>query len=298
MKRLCKIVSLTAVAALLLALFAGCGGKEEAKPIVVSSKEFTESLIVGELYALALEDAGLPVERKLGLGGQVAVVSLENAEIDLYPEYTGTGLINVLKEEPLYNPDEVYEKVSSLYKEKWNIIWLRPSQANDSYGIVITKTASDAYGVKTISDLQANAGDIRFASNGSFEEVADGLPALSAEYGEFNFKSIETYDNALKYEVLLRDEADITVAYTTEGILTQDNLLVLEDDKNFWPPYFITPIVRGEVLEANPAMEAALNSISDALDTETMQALNAEVDLNKREYADVAKEFFAEQIKK
>jgi osmoprotectant transport system substrate-binding protein len=286
----------------LLAVLTGCSSNKANtdtvksntnKPTIkVGSKDFTESLILGELYSLALENAGYKVERKLNLGSAIVHNSLVNGDIDFYPEYTGTGLLSVLKSAPKFNAQEVYDEVASQYKERFKLIWLNPSSANDSQGLVITKKAADQYQIHTISDLQKNASSIRFASQGQFDERADGLPALVKAYGVFNFKERKIYDNGIKYDVLHNDKADIAVAYTTEGELSKDEFVVLEDDKHVWPPYNIAPIIRQDVLEKNPEIKDILNKITAKLDNKTVIRLNAEVDINKREYAEVAKEFF------
>lgn len=285
----------------LMMVLTGCSSNsassEHAKltkaTIKVGSKDFTESLILGELYALALENAGYKVERKLNLGSAIVHTSLVNGEIDFYPEYTGTGLLTVLKEAPKFDSKEVYNEVSSKYKEKFKLIWLEPSSANDSQGLVITKKAANQFHIHTISDLQKNASSIRFASQGQFDERADGLPALVKVYGAFDFKERKLYDNGIKYDVLHNDKADLAVAYTTEGELSKDEFVVLEDDKHVWPPYNIAPIIRQEVLEKNPEIKDILNKITAKLDNKTVIALNAEVDIKKREYAEVAKEFLS-----
>lgn len=284
----------------LLAVLTGCSSSntssEYAKgnkaTIKVGSKDFTESLILGELYALALENEGYKVERKLNLGSAVVHTSLVSGNIDFYPEYTGTGLLTVLKEAPKFDSKEVYNEVSSKYKEKFKLIWLEPSTANDSQGLVITKKAANQFRIHTISDLQKNASSIRFASQGQFDERADGLPALVKVYGSFDFKERKLYDNGIKYDVLHNDKADLAVAYTTEGELSKDEFVVLEDDKYAWPPYNIAPVIRQDVLEKNPEIKGILNKITAKLDTKTVITLNAEVDIKKREYAEVAKDFF------
>lgn len=274
------------------------GKKDEDKTTVsVGSKDFTESLILGELYAIALEDNGFKVERNLNLASAIVHSAIVNEEVDLYPEYTGTGLLAVLKQEPLYDSKEVYDEVSKKYKEEFNIIWLEASTANDSQGLVITKEASEKYDIKTISDLQEKAENIRFASQGEFDERADGLLGLEKTYGKFKFKDSKIYDNGLKYEVLRNDKADVSVAYTTEGDLSSESFIILEDDKSAWPPYNIAPIVRGELLDSNPEIRDILNKITSKLDNETVIRLNAEVDIDKKEYEEVAKEFYEKMIK-
>lgn len=184
----------------------------------MGSKDFTESLILGELYSLALENAGYKVERKLNLGSAIVHNSIISGEIDFYPEYTGTGLLTILKESPKFDSQAVYDEVSAKYKEKFKLIWLNPSTANDSQGLVITRKAADQYHIHTISDLQKNASQIRFASQGQFDERVDGLPALVKVYGDFNFKERKLYDNGIKYELLLRHQVSLEIKVWTNKL--------------------------------------------------------------------------------
>ncbi|MCB2353033.1 glycine betaine ABC transporter substrate-binding protein [Clostridium estertheticum] len=290
-------------------IFAGCSKSTGSNPntangsvskptIKVGSKNFTESLVLGELYADALEHAGYKVDRKLNLGDAVVHTSLVNGDIDLYPEYTGTGLLSILKEAPMYDSKAVYDEVSAKYKDKFKLIWLAPSAANDSQGLVISKKASDQYNVHTISDLQKNASQIRFASQGEFDKRSDGLQALIKAYGPFNFKDEKLYDNGLKYDVLKNDKADLAVAYTTEGQLSDSQFVVLEDDKHVWPPYNVAPVVRQDILVKNSDIKDILNKVTAKLDNKTLIKLNAEVDIDKKEYKTVAKEFYNQEFGK
>lgn len=261
--------------------------------IRVGSKDFTESLVVSEIYALALEDNGYKVDRVSNISSSLIHKSLVNDEIDLYPEYTGTALLTILGDDMETDPDKVYQIVKKEYEEKYNLTWLNYSEANDSSGLAMRKETADKYNIKTISDLQKNASNIRMASQGEYEEREDGLPALEKVYGEFNWKSSKVYDNSLKYQILENDEADVTPAYTTEGRLAEtDKFVLLEDDKHVWPPYNLAPVVRDNILEANPSIKKILNKVSAKLDTETVTKLNAKVDVDGEEYTDVAKEFY------
>ncbi len=271
----------------------GCGNsKGSENAITVGSKAFTEGVILSELYALALEDAGFSVIRSFEISGSLIHTAIENGDIDLYPEYTGTGLISVLKMDPLTDPEEVYETVKSAYADQFDLVWLNKSEAADGQGLVIRTEAAKKYGIKTISDLQAHAEDLRFASQGQFDERADGLPALEATYGPFGWKTSAIYDEGLKYEVLRNDEADVTPAYTTEAQLTDPTFTLLEDDKHVWPPYNVAPVVRAEVLEANPGIAEALDRVNAALTTEELTRLNARVDIDKEDCEDVAKDYY------
>lgn len=302
MKKTGIIISLIGIF-LTLGLVA-CGNDSESsnasnndETIRVGSKDFTENLIVAELYALALEDTGKDVERVFNISGSVIHTSLINDEIDIYPEYTGTGLLTILNMDIISDPDEVYQTVKKEYDEQFDVTWLDYSEANDGAGLVIRKETADELGITTISDLQKNANEIRFASQGEVDYREDGIPLLETVYGELNWKSSKVYDNGIKYEVLRNDEADLAPAYTTEGqLVNTDEFLLLEDDKQVWPPYNLAPVVRNNVLKANPDIAEVINKVSATLDTKTVTELNAKVDIDKKEYEEVAKEYY-ESIK-
>lgn len=288
-----KVICLLAAAALTASL-AGCQEKEagQAKEITVGSKGFTENLILSELYALSLEDAGFKVNREFEISNAVIHTSIESGEIDVYPEYTGTALLTILGEPLMTDPEKVYEKVKKQYKEKYKLDVLDLCKANDGNSLVIRTEAADQYDIKTISDLQEKAGNIRFGSTSDFSEREDGMPALTAAYGEFHFKSENAFDNALKYQIMSSDEVDCVPAYTTDAQLSLDEYTLLEDDKQVWPPYNVIPVVREEITEKYPEAAEAINKISASLDTETLTGLNAKVDLEKQEYDEAAKEFY------
>jgi osmoprotectant transport system substrate-binding protein len=267
---------------------------EPSKSVIkIGSKDFTENLIVAELYALALEDKGYKVERLSNISSSLIHQSLISDEIDLYPEYTGTGLLSILGKPLETDPKKVYQIVKEAYKEQFQVTWLDYSKANDSQGLVIRTEVAHKLGISTISDLQQQASELRFASQGEFDQRDDGIPGLTKTYGVFNWKSSKVYDNSLKYSVLENDEADVTPAYTTEGqLVNKDKFTLLEDDKQFWPPYNLAPVVRDQVLEDNPDVAAILNKVSTSLDTETITKLNAKVDVDGEDYSSVAKEFY------
>jgi Periplasmic glycine betaine/choline-binding (lipo)protein of an ABC-type transport system (osmoprotectant binding protein) len=260
--------------------------------IKIGSKDFTENLVLAEIYALALEDHGYKVDRIFNLASAVVHTTLISGDIDLYPEYTGTGLLSVLKLPLETDPQKVYDTVKAEYAKQFNLVWLDYAQANDGQGLVISTKAANEYGIKTISDLQKNASKLRFASQGEFDTREDGIPALTKTYGEFKWKSSKVYDNGLKYEVLKNNEADVAVAYTTEGQLVDSKFTLLEDDKHVWPPYNIAPVISKKILDANPDIADILNAIDAKIDTKTITALNAKVDVDKQEYEEVAKEYY------
>jgi osmoprotectant transport system substrate-binding protein len=264
--------------------------------IKVGSKDFTEQFILGEMYALVLADQGFKVERKLNLGGTpVAQAGLQSGQIDLYPEYTGTGLLTVLKEPAQSNQKQVFNTVAKGYKEKFNLVWLEPAPMNNAQALVMTQEGSKKYGIKTISQMVAKASQLTMIGPPEFEAREDGLPGLKKAYGEFKLKKFIPADPGLRYKTLNNAQADVAVAFGTDGEVSALKLVVLEDDKTLFPPYQVAPVIRQETLDQNPGIRDALNTLSPKLTTETMQRLNYEVSGKQREPAEVAKEFLTQQ---
>jgi len=267
-----------------------------ASPIRVGSKDFTEQFIIGEMYALVLEKAGFQVERKLNLGGTpVAQAGLENGEIDVYPEYTGTGLLTVLKLPVASDPKSVFQTVADNYKQKYNLVWLDPAPMNNTQALAMTQEGSTKLGVKTISDMAAKAKELTMIGPPEFEVREDGLPGIKAHYGNFQLKAYKAVDPGLRYKGLVDGEADVAVAFGTDGEISAFNLVILEDDKHLFPPYQVAPVVRQDALDGHPKMAETLNALAPKLTNETMQKLNYEVSGKQREPADVAKEFLTHE---
>lgn len=284
------------VSALLLAavLLSACGGGAGEKSIVIGSKDFAEQYILAEMYAQVLEDVGFSVERKLGLAGTpVAQAALESGEIDMYPEYTGTGLLTVLKEEVRSDPKEVYDIVAAGYLEQFDLVWLDAAPMNNTQALAVRSADYEA-GLQTISDMVAQAGDLVMVGPPEFPEREDGLPGIAANYGDFELADYKAVDKGLRYQAIQDGQADIVVAFGTDGEIAAFDLVVLEDDKGMFPPYQVTPVIRKEILDKNPEISEKLNAISALLSGEVMQGLNYEVTGNGREAADVANEWLME----
>jgi osmoprotectant transport system substrate-binding protein len=292
-----------------LLLVAGCGGSapaptepagdgsgEQTEPvekpkIIVGSKNFTEQLIAGEMVALLFEDAGYPVERKMRLGGTGLVhESLVNGEINVYVEYTGTGLTALLKEEPMFDPQAVYDRVKAAYKEKWNLVWLEPWGFNNTYTITMSKAKAEELGVSKISDLKGKAENMIIGATQEFIPRADGLAGLQEKYG-FKFKEAKGMDSGVMYEALKEGNVDAISGFATDGRIPAFNFINLEDDLSYFPPYFAAPVVSGALLEQDPAVADILNKLANKIDDATMGALNYDVDGNKKEPIDVARKF-------
>jgi osmoprotectant transport system substrate-binding protein len=272
---------------------AACGGGGGgADTVSVGSKDFTEQLIIGEMYALVLEENGFAVERKLNLGGTpVAQAAIESGDIDLYPEYTGTALLTVLNLPASSDQQAVFDTVQREYQERFGLVWLDPSPMNNTQALAMTEAQANALNIRTISDFVAQASSLTLIGPPEFEVREDGLPGLKAAYGDFSLAEYKAVDAGLRYRGLVDGEADVAVAFGTDGEINAFNLVVLEDDQGLFPPYQIAPIVRQAALEVNPGIADALNELSPLLNDEVMRELNYEVSGNQREPADVAREF-------
>jgi osmoprotectant transport system substrate-binding protein len=271
---------------------AACGGGSGEDTVSVGSKDFTEQLIIGEMYALVLEENGFTVDRKLNLGGTpVAQAAIESGEIDLYPEYTGTALLTVLNLPTSSDQQAVFDTVKQAYQEQFNLVWLDPSPMNNTQALAMTEEQANALDIRTISDFVAQASSLTLIGPPEFEVREDGLPGLKTAYGDFSLADYKAVDAGLRYRGLVDGEADVAVAFGTDGEINAFNLVVLEDDKALFPPYQIAPIVSQAALDASPGIADALNALSPLLNDEVMRELNYEVSGNQREPADVAREF-------
>ena len=277
----------------------GCQGQQmdNTDPkITIGSKPHAEQLIVAEIYATVLEAQGLPIKRKLGLGGTfVTHSSLKSGDIDLYPEYTGTALTFILKKSTNTDPDRVFDVVARAYKENFKIEWLEPAPMNNTYALAMTEAGAKKFGIETISDLATKANKLVMISSPEFPGREDGLVGLKKVYGDFQLKSYKTVEASLRYQGLLQGQGDVVVAFGTDGEIDAFNLVVLEDDRDFFIRYQIAPVVRQEVLERYPQIRQILNSVSAKLTNKTLQRLNYQVTGQQREPAEVAKEFLMQE---
>ncbi|MBO9326325.1 MAG: quaternary ammonium transporter [Roseiflexus sp.] len=272
----------------------------EAAPVRIGSKNFTEAILVAEMYALALENAGIRVERKFNLGATpVAHTALVNGEIDLYPEYTSTGLLEVLKQAPISDARAILEAVRKGYEEQFKLTWLEPSPFNNTNALAMTRQRAEELGIRTYSDLVARSGELKLGGPPEFPERED-TKGLMAAYGfdpKFigdNFVQLDT--GALRYEALMKGDIDVVVAFGTDGQINGLGLALLEDDKNYYPIYQIAPVIRQDTLTANPIIAETLNKLAPLLTNDVMSGLNWQVDgPEKKEIADVARTFLQQQ---
>ncbi|MBA2876811.1 glycine betaine ABC transporter substrate-binding protein [Thermaerobacillus caldiproteolyticus] len=290
-----NIFSLFLSAFLLFSLTAcHSGDKVEKGKIVVTGKKFTEQVILTHILAEYLKaNTDLDVEVKDSLGGAFMLhEAIKKGDVDLYAEYTGTGYLNILKNQydPDQTPDEIYEATKNGYKEKFNITWLKPLGFNNTYTLALRKDLADQLGVKTYSDLAKKSNHLVFGSDAEFFERSDGFDALVDTY-HFHFKKTTNIDPDLQYEAAKNGDIDVITAYSTDARIKQFGLTVLKDDKNFFPPYYAAPIIRQEVLDANPGLEDTLNKLSGVLSDEKMMELNAQVSIEGKNPKQAAIDF-------
>jgi osmoprotectant transport system substrate-binding protein len=271
---------------------AGCGGGAQTQ-VAVGAKNFTEELILGELYAQVLAGHGLRVARKLNLGGtDIAMEALRRGEIDLYPEYTGTALLTQLKRQPMADGKQMYAIVKAEYERQYGLTWLDPAPANNTQALATTAALAAKYDIHTLSALAAAAPQLRLGAIPEFLKRSDGLPGLQRVYGGFVFKQTRLIDIGLKYKALLIGDVDVVVAFGTDGEILGEHLTVFTDDKRLWPAYNVAPVVRDQTLKTYPAIATQLNAIAPLLTDTVMRSLNDEVaGKQKREAGDVARDF-------
>lgn len=288
-----KRTKITIVLTLTLAailFFTGCAKNDS---ITIGSKDFGENIVIAEMLSQLVEThTDLKVNRKLNLGGTfVNFNAIKNNQIDLYPEYTGTGLTAHLKMDVVNDPDESYGIVSEEFVKQWDIVWLEPFGFNNTYTLAVTPEVYEKYGVETYSDLIPYAGELVFGAEHEFFDRQDGFDGLVEMYG-LNFKGEPMKLNAsLKYQAIGRGDMDVTDAFATDGPIKQYSLKILEDDLGFFPPYHAAPIVRKEVLDKHPELKSVLNMLAGKLDDATMTELNYLVDVEGKAVEQVAKEF-------
>ncbi len=289
-KKRTKITIVLTLALAAILFFTGCAKNDS---ITIGSKDFGENIVIAEMLSQLVEThTDLKVNRKLNLGGTfVNFNAIKNNQIDLYPEYTGTGLTAHLKMDVVNDPDESYGIVSEEFVKQWDIVWLEPFGFNNTYTLAVTPEVYEKYGVETYSDLIPYAGELVFGAEHEFFDRQDGFDGLVEMYG-LNFKGEPMKLNAsLKYQAIGRGDMDVTDAFATDGPIKQYNLKILEDDLGFFPPYHAAPIVRKEVLDKHPELKSVLNMLAGKLDDATMTELNYLVDVEGKAVEQVAKEF-------
>ena len=246
-----------------------------ADTIVVGSKNFEESRLLAEMFARLIEErTDLEVERSFNLAGtQVCFEAVRTGAIDLYPEYTGTGLVSILGESPEADPTRALNRVRAEFLVRWDLWWLSPLGFQNAYALAVPAELAERYGLRTLSDLASVSGSLTAGLGYEFIERPDGLPGLRERYG-LEFDDVRSMQQTLKYQAVESRRIDVLDVYTTDGRLLVYDLKVLEDDLGFFPPYDAAAVVRGETLREHPEVGAVLGLLGGSFDEATMRELN------------------------
>jgi osmoprotectant transport system permease protein len=263
------------------------GASTTERPIIVASKPFGESYVLAEMFSQLLEARGMRVDRRPGLGAtEIAFRALRSGAIDVYPEYTGTGLLAILGEAPLGDAAAVYQRVSSEFRARFGIRWLAPLGFQNSYAIAVRRSTADSLHLRTLSDLARVSGQVRAGLTADFVGRADGLPGLARAYG-LHFADVRVLGPAVKYQALAAGQVDVIDGYSTDGLIARYDLVVLDDDKQFFPPYEAAALV-SQRLASTPDALIALGELSGRLDETRMRELNKRVEVEGTPVATVA----------
>src|ERR1019366_3448564 len=248
-------------------------------PVVVASKPFGESFILAEMFSQLLEARGFRVERRPGMGAtEVAFAALRTNGIDVYPEYTGTGLLAILHRDPITDQSTVFGIVSREFLARYKVRWLPPLGFENTYAIAVRRETAQKLKLKSLSDLASVSSTLAAGLTADFIGRKDGLPGLQKAYG-LSFKTVRPLVQAVKYQALASGAVDVIDGYSTDGLIARYDLVVLEDDREFFPPYQAAAIVSPRMQTGLPGAIAALTELSGRIDVATMRKLNARLEV-------------------
>ncbi len=265
------------VSLIVLSACATAGGGAATKgTVTVGGKLDVEAQLLTEMYTQLLQKAGFTVNEKLALGDSIVVFqAISSGAIDLYPEFTATGL-NKLGIKSTYDPQKDYQAVKDGYEKQYQITWLDMAPLNDGYGICTSKATSDKLGITTISQLAPKVSQVILASPSDGIAFIDGLKPVY-NFDTTSFKSLQKVDYSIAFQSVANDSAQMTVCYTTDGSVATQNFIFLQDDKNGFPQFHPAPIVRDDVLKKYPDIATALNPLAPKLTTDVSIQLQGQV---------------------
>ena len=274
-----------------LVLLSGCESKKDT--IHIATKPMSEQFILGEMLALLIEEnSDLHVKITKGVGGGTSNIhpAMVKGDFDLYPEYTGTGWLVILKKDSLLPPDQLFSELQKEYSREYGLKWVAPYGFNNAYSLAVSNEMAKKYNLKTFSDLALYPDLFTFGAEYDFYEINDGYADLCAYYN-LKFKKNLDMDIGLKYEAMKSGKIDVINIFTTDGQLSHANLTVLKDDKHFFPSYYCATIVREETLKEHPELERILEKMNGILTDQEMADMNYKVDVEHRTEREVAVEF-------
>jgi len=273
---------------------AGCAQKPD---ITIASKPMTEQFILAEMLTLLIEnETDLTVRHEEGIGGGTTNIhpAVLKGDIDLYPEYTGTGWMQVLDEDFIGDPDELYAAVKEAYADEFDIHWTGLYGFNNAFGIAMDRPLAEELGITTYSDLFAKGTHLRFAANYDFYEREDGYDGLVETYGG-SFENTYEMQIGLVYNAIGAGQADVAVIFTTDGRIEEHDLLVLEDDLHYFPSYYAATLVRNETLALHPELLDVLELLTGRISDEEMTHMNYLVEIEGEDPRNVARDFLVEK---
>lgn len=269
---------LVVVAVLLIASFclAGCGGKSDV--IKITHKDYTEQRLTGQLMSVYLESKGFETEVTELAGTMLCYTALKNGSVDLYAEFTGSAYGAILDQTEIIGVQETYDYVKQRCEEEDKITWLQPLGWNNTYVLSVRPETAQEHNIQTVDDLIAIAPQLIMGCDKEFQNRADGLPGLKEAYLGLEFKDEVAMDQGLTYGALNNGDIDVNVSYSTDGRIEKFGLVNIEDNKGFFPPYFVTPILRMDYAQDNPDVVKALEELAGHWTEEDMQKYNLMVD--------------------
>jgi osmoprotectant transport system substrate-binding protein len=271
-------------------LLSSCNRSDQ---VIIGSKNFTEQVILGELLAQQIESkTNLKVDRRLNLGGTfICHQAIAAGQIDAYIEYTGTAFTAILKREPITDPQEVYRQVKEAYVNQFTVEWLRPLGFNNTFAIIVRGDDARRLNLKKISDAAPYTSKWRAGFGYEFMERADGFPGLSRTYNLQFGQPPRVMDLGLIYRAIADRQVDLVAGNSTDGLISALGLVVLEDDRHYFPPYEAVPIIRAETLKRHPELRAVIEQLGGLITEEEMRRLNQSVDGKHRDVKQVVSEF-------
>ncbi|WP_181347949.1 glycine betaine ABC transporter substrate-binding protein [Thalassobacillus sp. CUG 92003] len=294
---------MAAIALSFVLLAAGCGsassGSSDSTTVTVSGKNWTEQIILAHIMASTIEGkTDHNVDLKEGLGSSdVLVQALQDDNIDVFADYSGTGMVNILGKEIAGEDtrETVLEKAKTGYEEEFGATWLKSFGFQNTWSLIVREETAEELGIETFSDLEEHAGELVLGSDAQFAERSDGLPGLQKEYKGLQFQDRVEMDIGLAYDSLAEGEIDVLVGYGTDGRIPALDLQTLKDDKGYFPPYDAAPILRQEFVDKYPEVKEALNQLAGEISEKEMAEMNTQVDLERRSPKEVAEEFLGEK---
>ncbi|NJR51223.1 MAG: ABC transporter substrate-binding protein [Leptolyngbyaceae cyanobacterium CSU_1_3] len=261
--------------------------------IVVGTKNFTEQLVLGEVLAQQIENkTNLKVDRRFNLNGTfICHEGIKSGELDLYPEYTGTAYTAILKKPAIGDAQKVFEAVRQDYPQQFKLEWLAPFGFSNSFAMIIRGDDAQKFNVQTLSEASKYTPQWRAGFGFEFLNREDGFPGLAQAYNLKFKEQPKVMDLGLLYKALTEKQVDLVAGNSTDGLIPTLNLVVLKDDKQFFPPYEAATIVRQETLQKHPELRPAIEGLAGKLTEETMQQLNYRVDGKKEDVKQVVREF-------